>query len=267
MQDNSPFTSFTASEVYRHLHTPNLHIDILPHTTSTSTILAQMAQSGAPEGTVLAALSQSAGRGRLGKSFASPENGGLYFTILLRPSFSLAQAQFLTPAAAVCMAQAIENTCHIPIHIKWVNDLYLNGKKICGILTETMPCQNSSALDYVLIGIGVNIYPAREKLPTELNQKATTIFPKKPDIDYRPLLLAAFLDNFFAIYPALAQNKLFSEYKKRLFILGQTVEILQYDQHYSAQVLDLADDYSLLVRTNDGQTQKLFCGEIQLKIH
>lgn len=267
MQDNLPDTSFTVQEVYRHLHTPNLHINIVPVLTSTNTILAQMAQNGAPEGTVLAALAQSAGRGRLGKNFASPENGGLYFTILLRPSCSLAQAQFLTPVAAVCMAQAIESTCHLPIQIKWVNDLYLSGKKICGILTETMPRKNSSALEYVLIGIGVNIYPAAEKLPPELSQKATTIFPEKPAIDYRPLLLAAFLDNFFAIYPALPHAEIFAEYQKRLFIIGQTVEIWQGNYHYLAQVLDLADDYSLIVRTADGQIQKLFSGEIQLKIH
>lgn len=267
MQDNLPDTSFTVQEVYRHLHTPNLHINIVPVLTSTNTILAQMAQNGAPEGTVLAALAQSAGRGRLGKSFASPENGGLYFTLLLRPPFNLTQAQLLTPAAAVCMAQAIESTCHLPIQIKWVNDLYLGGKKICGILTETMPRKNSPDLDYVLIGIGVNIYPAKEQLPPELSTKATTIFPQKPTIDYRPLILAAFLDNFFAIYPTLPHDKLFFEYKKRLFILGQNVEVITANQHYTAQVLDLNDDFSLLVRTIDGHSQKLFSGEIQLKIH
>ena len=257
---------FDAQSVLDHLHTPNLQITVLPEVTSTNTILAQQAMQGAPEGTVLAAHRQSAGRGRIGRSFYSPACGGLYFTLLLRPSFKSAKSALLTPACAVAMADAIEKVCHISPKIKWVNDLYLHSRKICGILTEAMPDKSGKNLDYVLIGIGTNIYPAEQALPQELSQKAGTIFPAKTEIDYRPLILAAFLDNFFSLYPALNHEEIFPAYKDKLFILGSEVEVSFGADSYPAQVMDLNDDFSLRVRTKGGEYKNLFSGEISLKI-
>lgn len=257
---------FDEKSVYQYLHTSDLHITVLPEVTSTNTVLAQKAQMGAPEGTVLAAHCQSSGRGRIGRSFASPKDGGLYFTLLLRPDFSPAQSSILTPTAAVAMAEAIESVCGIAPQIKWVNDLYLNERKICGILTETVPDKSGKAIDYVLIGIGVNIYPAWENLSPELAGKVGTIFPAKPDMDYRARLLAAFLDNFFEFYPALPQAKLYQAYKDRLFILNRKVTVIQGSETYQATVLDLNDDFSLRVCKENGADKVLFSGEISLQL-
>ena len=258
--------TFDEKSVYRYLHTPDLHITVLSEVTSTNTLLAQEAQKGAPEGTVLAAHCQSGGRGRLGRSFASPKDGGLYFTLLLRPSFAPADAARLTPACAVAMARAIENTCAVSPQIKWVNDLYLHKRKICGILTEATPDKCGQKLDYVLIGLGTNIYPADESLPAELAAKAGTIFPAKPEIDYRARILAAFLDEFFTIYPNLSHAKLYQAYKERLFIIGKPVYVTHGNEKYNAQVIGLNEDFSLLVRTAAGDIKNLSSGEISLKL-
>lgn len=257
---------FDEKSVYQYLHTPALHITVLPEVTSTNTLLAQKAKQGAPEGTVLAAHRQSGGRGRFGRSFASPKEGGLYFTLLLRPPCTPQDAALLTPAAALAMARAIENTCGISPKIKWVNDLYLHDRKICGILTEAMPDKRGQTLAYVLIGIGTNIYPAEETLPAELAAKAGTIFPAKPEIDYRARILAAFLDNFFAIYPALAPDELYQAYKERLFIIGKTVAVIHGNETYNAKIIDLNADFSLLVRTAAGELKNLSSGEISLTL-
>ena len=148
--------TFDEKSVCQYLHTPNLSINVVSEITSTNTVLAQEAQMGAPEGTVLAAHRQTSGRGRIGRSFASPKDGGLYFTLLLRPDFAPAQSSILTPTAAVAMAEAIENVCGIAPKIKWVNDLYFNERKICGILTEAVPDKSGKKLNYVLIGKAVH---------------------------------------------------------------------------------------------------------------
>ena len=256
--------SFDANSVYQYLKTNRLSVTVVPEVSSTNTVLAEQAQNGATDGTVLSAHCQTAGRGRMGRSFLSPK-GGLYFSVLLRPPFSLARSNILTPAAAVSMAKALESTCGIAPQIKWVNDLYLNERKICGILTEAMPDKSGAGFDYVIIGIGVNLYPAAQALPAELAQKVGTVFATATDIDYRPQILAAFLDNFFALYPALPHEELYNSYKERLFILNREALITQGSEIYQAQVLDLNEDFSLCVRTHDGKTKNLLSGEVSLK--
>jgi BirA family biotin operon repressor/biotin-[acetyl-CoA-carboxylase] ligase len=125
---------------------------------STNTLLKQKAEAGEKEGKVAIAETQSGGKGRLGRSFFSPMGTGIYMSILLRPQLEMENAVLITTLAAVCVAQAVENVTDKQTGIKWVNDIYYNGKKICGILTEAgCDCENGR-LNYAVLGIGIKVY-------------------------------------------------------------------------------------------------------------
>ena len=151
-------------------------VDRLP---GTNAALRTQAANGAPEGLVLIAQAQSAGRGRRGHSFFSPP-GGLYLSILLRPAFSTRQSPQITALAAVAAARAAEQLCGTPIQIKWVNDLWKNGKKVCGILTEAAVDLESGMLDYAVLGLGFNLVQPSGGWPKELAAVAGSLFDSAP---------------------------------------------------------------------------------------
>ena len=138
---------------------------------STNTRLKAIADHAA-DGTVIAAGRQSGGRGRLGRSFASPE-GGVYLSILLAPTADLSRCLTLTPTAAVAVRRAIKRCCGISAYIKWPNDLQLRGKKLCGILTEAVSADGEVK---IIIGIGVNLNTRAEDFPPELRDSACSVF-------------------------------------------------------------------------------------------
>ena len=141
--------------------------------TSTNTELIEMAKNGAKEGTVLIASEQTAGKGRTGKSFYSPEGSGVYLSILLRPDFKPEDALFLTTIAAVATAKAIESVSDKEAKIKWVNDVYLDNKKVCGILTESALSSDMEKLDYAVVGIGINLCPPEGGFPDDIKNIAS----------------------------------------------------------------------------------------------
>ena len=134
---------------------PPLRAVVVERAESTNTSLMRMAATGAAEGTVLLALSQSAGRGQRGRTFYSPAGCGLYMSLLLRPRMRPEDALAVTPAAAVAAAQAIEAAAGRPAGIKWVNDIQIEGKKVCGILTES--ASSAGSLDCIVCGIGIDL--------------------------------------------------------------------------------------------------------------
>ena len=150
----------SAREIALRLTTPGLRLRVYPSVTSTNTILKNMAAAGEPEGAVAVAGEQTAGRGRMGRSFYSPPGTGLYLSILLRPGIPAEETTPVTACAAVAVAESIEELSGEPAQIKWVNDVYVRGKKVCGILTEaSIDCETRIA-DYLVVGIGVNTAPS-----------------------------------------------------------------------------------------------------------
>ena len=140
---------------------------------STNRYVKQLGAAGAPEGRVVIANRQSAGRGRLGRSFFSPGEKGIYMSVLLRPEIELERAVLITSMAAVAVARAIERVSDIPAKIKWVNDIFLNRKKVCGILTESGINAETGKLEYAVLGIGVNV--GSMEFPEELKGIATSV--------------------------------------------------------------------------------------------
>ena len=135
----------------------DMDLQIFAEMDSTNRQLKELAESGAPEGTVVIAEAQSNGRGRLGRSFFSSQGSGIYMSILLRPEIELQNAVRLTSMTAVAVAEAIERVCEIPARIKWVNDIFLNKKKVCGILVEAGIDAVEQKLNYAVVGIGINV--------------------------------------------------------------------------------------------------------------
>ena len=228
-----------------------LQIEVVDRLPGTNAALRSRADAGAREGLVLIAQAQSAGRGRGGHSFYSPP-GGLYMSILLRPEIGARQAVGLTAMAAVAAARAAERLCGVPITIKWVNDLWKNGKKVCGILTEAALDLESGMLDYAVLGLGFNVAAQADGWPEDL----------------RAALAAAFLNAFWPLYRAGPRSGYLDEYRRRQALTGQRVLVTpRRGTPRAAQVQGIDDECKLVVRF-DGESRPaaLNSGEVSVRL-
>jgi Biotin/lipoate A/B protein ligase family. len=177
-----------------------------------------MASKGACEGTVIIASEQTQGRGRMGRTFFSPPSTGLYMSVILRPQLSLEDSLLITTGTAVAVAKAIETLTQKGVQIKWVNDLFMDGKKVCGILTEASLNVENGGLDYAVVGIGINV--CTKDFPNDLKDLAGSIFDKKPQKGPVTSLLAAYvLNNLADIIENIADRTYLEEYKNALSFL------------------------------------------------
>lgn len=243
------------------------HIEIYDTLPSTNTCAKTAAANGAPHGTVIAARTQTAGRGRRGRSFLSPEGTGLYVSLILRPALSPEEAATaLTTAAAVALCRALSSLGVADTAIKWVNDVWRGERKIAGILTEAS-CDAAAKLEYAILGVGVNLLPPPGGFPPELAEIAGAAFPA-PIEDGRARLLAAFLTEFFALYSALSHDPAahLAEYRRRCLILGRRVTVLPTGgEAYTAVARAIDERFRLIVDTPAG-ARALDSGEVSLKI-
>lgn len=228
-----------------------LQIEVVDRLPGTNAALRSRADAGAREGLVLIAQAQSAGRGRGGHSFYSPP-GGLYMSILLRPEIGARQAVGLTAMAAVAAARAAERLCGVPITIKWVNDLWKNGKKVCGILTEAAVDLESGMLDYAVLGLGFNLVQPSGGWPKELAAVAGSLFDSAPAPGARAALAAAFLNEFWTLYHTGLRGSWLDDYRRRQALTGRHVTLIPNgSEPRGATVLGIDDDCRLLVRCDD----------------
>lgn len=252
---------------YLSMANQNLNIIVEKSVTSTNNVLKNMAEKGALEGTVLIAEMQTNGKGRLGRHFHSPYNTGLYFSILLRPEISSQEALFLTTSAAVAVAKSIEDISNCKTYIKWVNDVYIKDKKVCGILTEGSIHPYTRRLDYAIVGIGINIFSPLNGFPTELKDIAGSIFNHTDFSNTcKSHLTARVIDYFMSYYNNLESKSFFEEYKKRSFLIGRKIYVVDKQNYISATALDITNECHLLVRYEDGSVKELSSGEVSIKL-
>ena len=240
-------------------------LQIFDHIDSTNLHARHIAAKGAAEGAIIVAGSQSAGRGRLGRSFYSPEGTGLYMSILLRPSIAPSSAILITTAAAVAVCDAISEVFGKEAQIKWVNDIFLAGKKVCGILTEAAFSAQGDALEYAVCGIGINICPPENGFPPELSLIAGALC-EQPEAGLRNRIAGVTLKHFFRYYHALEQREFLQEYRRRSLVIGRDIYILRGDQRIPATVLAIDDECRLCVRLKDGSTEIISTGEISIRL-
>ena len=242
-----------------------IKIIMLEECTSTNTVAKEYARSGADEKTVIIAESQSAGRGRMGRSFFSPDKTGLYMSIILRPRVSGERALEITTAAAVAAARVIEKVCKETVRIKWVNDIYKNEKKVCGILTEACTCSDGS-IDYAVLGIGVNLFKPGGGFPDEISSIADSVYDCPHNQELKNEFAAELIDEFFSLYPLIGKNSFVDEYRSRSLVTGRDIYIISGEEKIPATACAIGDDYSLHVRLADGSKRVLSSGDISIKV-
>lgn len=240
-------------------------VDVRESVSSTNTVLKEIAEQGGREGMVVIAEQQSMGKGRLGRSFYSPKGSGLYMSILLRPQFSAEESLSITTAAAVAVAGAVDVVTGERSAIKWVNDVYLRGRKICGILTEASVDFEGGGLHYAVLGIGVNLREPEGGFSGELRKVAGALFRQEPPPGTRTKLAAEILNRFFAFYQALPERTFMKEYRERSLLTGLEVTFRQGDGEQEGTVLGVDDEARLIVRLPDGSEKIFGAGEVQIK--
>ncbi len=233
----------------------------VPETDSTNLAVRRLAEQGAAEGTALWAARQTAGRGRLGRGFSSPE-GGLYLSMLLRQSEEPARDLRLTPAAAVAAARAMERGCGLECGVKWPNDLVAGGKKLCGILCESFFARGER---WIVLGIGINVNtPAFPPELAEIAVSARQLTGRDTALEPLARMLTEELD------AAVAASRrddpaLLDEYRRRCLSTGREVLLLRDGESRPAFALGVNEDYSLRVRLPDGALEDVRFGEVSLR--
>ncbi|MBQ9562259.1 MAG: biotin--[Lachnospiraceae bacterium] len=207
---------------------------------------------------------QTAGRGRSGRSFYSPSGSGVYLSVLRKPRVPAEEASRITTAAAVAACRAIEECTDEKPSIKWVNDIFVRGRKVCGILTEASVDLESGSLDWAVMGIGFNVYEPEEGFPEEIREVAGGITKGKQK-DLRCRLAAAFLRHFRALSQDLSANAFAEEYRERSFLIGRDVAVLSAAGSRPARVLDVDPECRLIVRYEDGHEEALSSGEVRVR--
>ena len=226
---------------------------------STNTRLKELARQGAPHGAVAAALEQTGGRGRLGRSFSSPP-GGLYLSILWRPEFPPEKASRLSCAGALAACAAIEEVCGVSPDIKWPNDLLLGGKKISGILTEAS--WQGEGRSFVIVGTGINVNT--RSFPEELRDIASSLYLETGKSWELERLASAFIARLDSVYEGWGEDggAFIEEYRRRCITPGREVLIDHEGSRAKVRALAVEDDYSLLIQWPDGRREKKSFGEI-----
>ena len=241
-------------------------VEVKKSVSSTNKSVRDLAMKGMPEGYVLAAEGQSAGKGRMGRGFYSPAGHGVYFSILLRPGSKTRDASLITSAAAVATAQAIDEVLGVKAGIKWVNDLFVREKKVCGILTEAVFGMESGMVESAVLGIGINVTKPKDGLPKELENIATSVTERTEGLGgERCRLIAAVLDNFWEYYQNLDDREFLEEYRARSIIIGRDILVISGEEQIPAHALAIDDECGLIVRYENGETAKLSSGEVSIR--
>ncbi len=231
---------------------------------STNTLLWQRAKEGEVNGKVIIARSQTSGRGRRGKSFYSCEENGLYMSVLLRKAVSLDSLSYLTPAVACAVAKAIERVSYKNCGIKWVNDIYIGTKKVCGILTETKCDFDKRVLEYAVIGIGANLCEPKDGYPDDIKNIAGAVFEACSE-EVREQLLEEILKELKDVTDQLDTREFMAEYRERSILNGKEIEIITSDGTVNAVAVEVDEQARLVIEIN-GEQKAITSGDVSIKI-
>lgn len=236
---------------------------------STNREAKALAAALCPEGTLCIARKQEGGRGRLGRSFSSP-HGGIYLSLVLRPQAKTEAALMITAASAVATALAIEETTGIHCGIKWVNDLYKDGRKVTGILTEGVMDMDSGRLSAVVVGIGINFCTQKSDFPEEIQQTAGSLYAgpsQVPSGVSQNELVARLVRHLLEFSRKLPQAVFLPEYRARNMLMGQEVVTIRGGRVQGRGVVTGIDDQArLLLRHSDGSEEVVGTGEVSVRL-
>lgn len=253
-------------EIRRYLTADCPDLRCLEEIDSTNSYLKREALRGAPSGTVAVANRQTAGRGRRERSFLSPPDKGVYLSVLLRPQLPPASLLGVTGMAAVAVCRAVERSCGAKPGIKWTNDLVLNGKKLCGILTEMALEGETGMTESLVIGAGVNVSQCREDFGPEVAEMATSLALEGCGAS-RPALAAAMIEELYRLRDSLGGDvsSWVEDYRQRCVSLGKDVQLLWSEGRETAHAVDIDDQFGLVIRRPDGSADIVRTGEVSVR--
>ena len=266
LSDETDIISVQGIKKYLGPEISDIDINVFDTVDSSNTVLKEKANNNAKEGCMVIANEQTSGRGRIGRFFFSPKDTGIYMSLLIRPeNFYADQAVSITTIAAVAVCEAIEAVSGEKAEIKWVNDIFVRNKKVCGILTEGSFDMESGLMNYAVLGIGMNVYAPEGGFPEELNSVAGEILKERIS-DAKNRLISQFLNSFYKYYHSEDREKYVEEYRKRSFIIGKEINIIAGNKSKRAVVLGIDDKCRLLIRYPDGKEACCSSGEISIKL-
>ena len=233
--------------------------------TSSNTVAKALCQGGAIHGTVVVVESQTAGRGRMGRSFLSSSENGLYMSLVLRPKISADKCVNITAATAVAVADAIEKTSGVHTGIKWVNDVYVGEKKCAGILTEASIDFESGSVQYVIVGIGVNLCPPEGGFDKEIEEIACGVYENGYPQGYKARLCAEIVNNLFDLYDGLESKNYMAKYRKKSIIIGKAVDVYVGDSVVTGVAMDIDENANLVVMDSQGIPHTFNSGEARVR--
>ncbi len=241
-----------------------LNITIFDELDSTNNYLKKLGSQGEKENQLVIALSQTGGRGRMGRSFYSPNGTGIYFSLLLHPKLSAEKSLFLTVMAAVSAAETVMKYNSNDVKIKWVNDIFIDDKKVCGILTEGAVNSNKR-LDYAVVGIGINVIAPENGFPEDIKDIATAIFLGNSEENIKEKIVADVINRFFSMYNGDDKDYI-KRYKDYSYLTGKEINIIQGETTRPATVIDITDDCHLLVKNEKGEIEEISSGDVSVRL-
>ncbi len=259
--------ALTEREIRRRLPAGDYPLHCLEEVDSTNSYLKRIALEGAPHGTAAIADYQTGGKGRMGRQFQSPRGKGVYLSILLRPRCSAADTLPVTALTAVAVCNAVERTAGVRPQIKWTNDVVLQGRKLCGILTEVALEGETGQVQSMVIGAGINVHHQPGDFSPEVEAMATSLDQALGGSHSRPDLAAALYLELLALGDRLGEDHSadLAAYRRDCLTLGREARLLWGDRQEQVTALDVDEQFGLIVRRQDGTVTTVRSGEVSVR--
>ena len=242
----------------------DVSIEIYDSIASTNDLAKEKAREGASNTRIIIANRQESGRGRIGRNFFSPSNSGIYISFLFKANLDMESSVLVTSSVSVALCKAIEKICKKSPKIKWVNDIYLRGKKISGTLTEGITNMKTKTIEYLIIGTGINFQTPKDSFPKELQDIADSIYRTSTEGITRNHLISEYINNILDLSKDFLNKDYLNEYRKFSCILGQDIKIINSNE--IAKAIDIDDKGGLVVIKENGARQTLNSGEISIRL-
>jgi len=243
-------------------------VEVYDSIDSTNNRAKELAMQGAENGTVVISNEQTKGRGRYGKTFESPKDTGIYMSFVFHPDqLPMSDPSLMTAYAAVIVSDVLSDITGEEIGIKWVNDLFLNGKKVCGILTEAVTNLETGRLDWIVVGIGINVLSGKETFSKSVQTVATSLFSESEELAIRNKIAASIINAFNTKSKETTQSDIMKTYREKSIVIGKQVSVISGDQSFIAIAENILDNGSLVIKLSDGQTKEMRFGEVSLKLN
>ena len=256
-------------ELIQQHHPIDWNIQTMESTTSTNDLAKIYANHNSTTPAIFISEEQTAGRGRLGRTFVSPSKTGLYISLCLFPTIALEDLSLITCATAVACIETLEQLTGKSLNIKWVNDLFYQDKKVGGILTEVISDFESQQVQSLIVGMGINLIDSPQSFPEELHSIVGSIFSSKKEYDNssfnRNHFIAQFLEKWTFYYQNLSKRDFIESYKEHSNVIGKFVNVFEGNQTYSAYAKDIDENGHLIIEKEDNTLHSLSYGEVSIR--